>query len=110
MATAKDFSRLGDIEEVSRYILVRDDGYVVNNNNDDDVALSSSIVTTGQYCESLAKDLAGRKYIYCCVERASGNDIMVFSLGKYYLGVIKHVNTTSEQLAEAVIAFLKAIS
>jgi hypothetical protein len=109
MATAKDFSKLGDIDGVSRYILVRDDGYVVNNNYDDAVALSSAIVTSGKYCDSLAEDLSGRKYIYCCVERNSGNDVLVFSLGRYYLGIIKHADTSPEQLAEAIIAFLKAL-
>ena len=110
MATAKDFSKLGDIDGVSQYILVRDDGYVVSNNHDDAVALSSAIVTSGKYCDSLAEDLAERKYIYCCVERNSGNDVLVFSLGRYYLAIIKHTDIGPEQLAEAIIAFLKALS
>lgn len=109
MATAKDFSQIGDIDGVSSYILVRDDGYVVNNNLDDAVALSSAIVTSGKYCDSLAEELSGRKYIYCCVERNSGNDVLVFSLGRYYLGIIKHSDYSPEQLAEAIIAFLKAL-
>ena len=110
MATAKDFSRLGDIEGVSRYILVRNDGYVVSENYEEAVALSSAIVTSGKYCDSLADDLEGRRYIYCCVERTSGDNVLVFSLGRYYLGIIKHSDTDSQQLADTIIGFLKALS
>jgi len=109
MATAKDFSRLGDIDGVSSYILVRNDGYVVSENYEEAVALSSAIVTSGEYCDSLAEDLSGRNYIYCCVERDSGNDVLVFSLGKYYLGIIKHADTIPNHLADTIIAFLKAL-
>ena len=110
MATAKDFSKLGDIEGVSRYILVRNDGYVVSENYEEAVALSSAIVTSGKYCDSLADDLNGRRYIYCCVERNSGKNILVFSLGRYYLGIIKHADTDPQQLADTIIGFLKALS
>lgn len=110
MATAKDFSKLGDIDGVSSYILVRNDGYVVSENYGEAVALSSAIVTSGEYCDSLAGNLAGRSYIYCSIERDSGNDVLVFSLGKYYLGVIKHADTIPGHLADTTIAFLKNLS
>ena len=110
MATAKDFSRLGDIKGVSKYILVRNDGYIVNKNYEEAVALSSAIVTSGKYCDSLADDLEGRRYIYCSVERLSGDSVLVFSLGRYYLGIIKHSDIDAQQLADTIIGFLKALT
>ncbi|AGF79347.1 hypothetical protein UWK_02816 [Desulfocapsa sulfexigens DSM 10523] len=110
MATAKDFSRLGDIEGVSKYILVRNDGYVVSENYEEAVALSSAIVTSGKLCDSLSDDLEGRRYIYCCVERASGDNILVFSLGRYYLGIIKHSESDPQQLSDTIIGFLKGLA
>ena len=110
MATSKDFARLGDIEGVANYILVRNDGYVVSENYDEAVALSSSIVTTGKLCDSLADDLSGRRYIYCCVERSSGDNILVFSLGRYFLGIIKHPASDPQALADSIIAFLRTLS
>ena len=110
MATTKDFSRLGDIEGVAHYMLIRNDGYVVSENYDEAVTLSSSIVTTGKYCDSLADDMAGRQYLYCCVERKSGDNILVFSLGRYYLGIIKHPATDPQILADLIIAFLRTLS
>lgn len=110
MATTKDFSRLGDIEGVSHYMLIRNDGYVVSENYADAVALSSSIVTTGKSCDSLADDMSGRQYLYCCIERKSGDNILVFSLGRYYLGIIKHPATDPQILADSIISFLRTLS
>lgn len=109
MATTKDFSKLADIEGVGNYILVRNDGYVVSENYEDAVALSSAIVTSGKYCDSLADDLAGRRYIYCCIERTSGENILVFSLGRYYLGIIQHSASASQSIADATISFLRTL-
>ncbi len=110
MATTKDFSRLGDIEGVANYILVRNDGYVVSENYDDAVALSSAIVTTGKLCDSLVDDLSNRRYIYCCIERKSGDNLLVFSLGRYFLGIIKHPAAEPQALADGIIAFLRTLS
>jgi len=110
MATAKDFSRLGDIEGVANYILVRDDGYVVSENYDQAVSLASAIVTTGKHCDSLVEDLENRRYIYCCIERDSGNNILVFSLGRYFLGIIQHADSNPQQLTDTIIGFLKALT
>ncbi len=110
MATTKDFSRLADIEGVSNYMLIRNDGYVVSENYEDAVILSSSIVTTAKLCESLEDDLQGRKYIYCCIERQSGDNILVFSLGRYYLGIIKHPASDPQTVADSTISFLRTLS
>ncbi len=110
MATTKDFSKLSDIEGVANYILVRNDGYVVSENYDEAVALSSSIVTTGKLCDSLVDDLAGRRYIYCCIDRTSGDNLLVFSLGRYFLGIIKHPTAEPQVLADLIIAFLRTLS
>lgn len=109
MATAKDFSRLDEIEGVSQYTLVRDDGRIISGNSPDATELSASIVSSGKHCDSLADELQGKRYIYCSVERTSGNDVMVFSLGSYYLGIIKHPDSDPQQLADTIIVFLKGL-
>jgi len=110
MAIAKDFAQLGEITGVARYILVRNDGYVVSENYEEAVALSSAIVTTGKYCDTIGDALGGKRYIYCCIERTSGNNILIFSLGKYYLGIIKHPETDPQILADAIIGFLRNLA
>ncbi len=110
MATAKDFSQLGEIEGVAQFILVRNDGFVVSENFDDAVAISSAIITTGKYCDSFSEDLEGRHYIHFCIERNSGANILVFSLGRYYLGIIKHPESDPVAVSNSIIAFLKTLS
>ena len=110
MATVKDFAKIGNIEGVSKYVLVRNDGFVVSENYEDAVTLSSAIVTSGKYCDSLTDDLDYGRYIYCCIERTSGENVLIFSLGRYYLGIIKHADTDPQQLADAVKAFVKSLS
>lgn len=110
MATAKDFARLADIEGVSKYVLVRNDGFVVSENYEDAVALSSAIVTTGKCCDSLGDDMNSPQYIYCCIERKHGENVLVFSLGRYYLAIIKHSDLSSQQLADTIIGFLKGLT
>jgi predicted regulator of Ras-like GTPase activity (Roadblock/LC7/MglB family) len=110
MATVKDFSKLGGIEGVSNYILVRNDGFVVSENYEEAVALSSAIVTSGKYCDSLVDDLGQGRYTYCCIERNSGENVLIFSLGRYYLGIIKHSDSDPQRLADTIIAFLKSLS
>ncbi|MBU0942999.1 MAG: hypothetical protein KJ804_13600 [Proteobacteria bacterium] len=110
MATAKDFSRLGSIEGVGQFLLVRNDGHVVSENFADAVSLSSIVVSSGKYCDSFAENLGGRRYLHLCVERMSGENILVFSLGRYYLGIIKHPDSDPQVLAGSILTFLKGLS
>jgi predicted regulator of Ras-like GTPase activity (Roadblock/LC7/MglB family) len=110
MATVKDFEKIGTIEGVSSYVLVRNDGFVVSENYEDAISLTSAIVTSGKYCDSLNDDLDYGRYTYCCIERSSGQNILVFSLGRYYLGIIKHADTEPQLLSSSVKAFIKSLS
>ncbi len=109
MATAKDFSKIGEIEGVANFLLVRDDGQVVSGNFDDTVSISSTIINTGKICDSFSEDLSNRRYIYFCVERTNGENIFVFSLGRYFLGVIKHQQADPALLSDSIVRFLKAL-
>lgn len=109
MATAKDFAGLDEIEGVSQYVLVREDGQVISENSQDALKLATTIVNSGKHCDSLGDDLNRSRYVYCSVERTSGNDIIVFSLGLYFLGIVKHPDSDPQQLADTVIAFLKGL-
>ena len=110
MATAKDFSRLIEINGVAQFILVRNDGSVVSGNFSDPISVASTIITAGQLCDSLSEDLNNKRYIHLCVERSNGENIFIFSLGTYYLGIMKHADSDPAMLSDAVLGFLKALS
>lgn len=109
MATAKDFSKLGEIDGVSKFILVRNDGNIVSKNFDDTASLSSTIIAVGKMCDSFSDDLNNRRYIHLNIERNSGENILVFSLGHYYLGIIKNSASDWVLLCDSILNFLKLL-
>lgn len=110
MASVKDFSRLAQIDGVTHYILVRGDGQVVSQNMDGADSLGQFIAASGTQCDTLAADMGGNRYIHLCIERESGNDLLVFSLGRYYLGILKHADGQRQEIIDNVIYFLKNLS
>jgi hypothetical protein len=110
MASAKDFTRLAQIDGVAHYILVRGDGQVVSQNMEDAASLGPIIAAGGTKCDALAADMGGKRYIHLSIERESGEDLLVFSLGRYYLGILKHEESPRQEVIDNVIYFLKNLS
>lgn len=110
MASAKDFARLEQINGVAHYILVRGDGQVISQNMENAATFAPLISSSGTQCDALATDMGGNRYIHLCIERQSGNDLLVFSLGRYYLGIFKQAESERQQTIDNVIHFLKNLS
>ncbi|MDO9042964.1 MAG: roadblock/LC7 domain-containing protein [Desulfocapsaceae bacterium] len=110
MASAKDFNRLAQINGVAHYILVRGDGQIISQNMEDAASLGPIIAAGGTKCDALTADMGGNRYIHLCIERESGNDLLVFSLGRYYLGILKHAESPRQEIIDNVIYFLKNLS
>jgi len=109
MASASDFAKLKDINGVFQYILVRNDGHVVTHNTKDAVAFSSTIVMSGRNCKQLESVLDSGQYIYLCVERENGHNLLVFSLGNYFLGIIEEADSDTQTTVDLIIDYLKTI-
>ncbi len=110
MATAKDFLKLGEIDGVAKYILLRSDGSLISGNFEDPGSVSQAIVSTGQLCDNFSQDLSNRHYLHLCVEQGNGDNIFIFPLGAFYLGIIKQAGTDPAVVSESVLSFLKALS
>jgi hypothetical protein len=110
MASARDFNRLALIDGVAHYILVRGDGRIVSQDTEDAAGLGPLVATGGTTCDALAADMDGSRYIHLCIERESGNDLLVFSLGHFYLGILKHAEGRRQEIIDNVIYFLKNLS
>ncbi len=109
MVTKKDFKQLAGLDGVAHYLLVRRDGAVVAGNLETAVSLASTVVLSGISCEAMEKNVGGKRYSYMTIERESGEHLVIFSLGNYFLGVIQQSGNDSIQLIESVIAFLKKL-
>ncbi len=110
MASAKDFDRLAQIDGVAHYVLVSGDGQVISQDMEDAASLGPIIAAGGTQCDALAADMGGNRYIHLCIEQESGNDLLVFSLGRYYLGILKHAESQRQEIIDNVIYFLKNLS
>ena len=110
MASARDFNRLALIDGVAQYLLVRSDGQIVSKDTEESASLGPIIAAGGTTCDALAADMDGGRYIHLCIERKSGSDLVVFSLGSYYLGILKDEECSRQELIDKVIYFLKNVS
>ena len=110
MASVKDFARLTQINGVANYILVRGDGRIVSQNMEDAESLGLIIAGGGTKCDALAADMGGNRFIHLSIERESGEDLLVFSLGSFYLGILKKAESERQEVIDNVIYFLKKIS
>ncbi len=108
MATAKDFTGLGNIEGVSQYLLVQNDGNIRASNMENGQSTAITIMGSGQHCANLSQHLGGLQYIHLCIERES-NNLLVFSLGEYYLGILEEGDRSTQETVNNVISFLKSI-
>lgn len=109
MASTSDFSKLKDIEGVGQYILVRNDGHIVTHNTSNAVELSSTIVMSGQNCKNLENFLDCGQCMYLCIERNNGNNLLVFPLGKYFLGIVEESDSDTKTTVDSIINYLRTI-
>jgi len=109
MASVSDFKKLGDINGVAQYILVRNDGHVVTHNTSNAVEFSSTIVMSGRNCKNLEQFLDSGNCVYLCVERQDGNNLLVFTLGKYFLGVIEKPDSDTKTTVNSIISYLQRL-
>jgi hypothetical protein len=110
MASARDFAQLEQLDGISRVLLVQGDGQLINKTTGDGEIYGPLIAASGTQCDTLSADMSGSRYLYLCLERKSGQDILVFPLGRYYLGIIKHAESERQEIIDNVIYFLKNLS
>ncbi len=109
MVTTKDLKQVEDLDGVANYLLVRRDGAVVSKNIEDAVTLASTVVLSGTSCEAMEKNMGGKRYRYMAIERESGEHLLIFSLGNYFLGIIQQSGHDIQKLNDTIIAFLKKL-
>ena len=109
MAAASDFKKLGGIKGVAHYILVQNDGHIVAHNTINAAGLASTIVISGKNSKKLEKFLDSGKWIYFSVERNGGGNLLVFSLGNYFLGIIEKHDSDTKTMVDSIISYLKTL-
>ena len=107
MTKVTEINKLAEVEGVESFIFVRRDGKVVAENMDNAVSMASTIVMSGLNCESMETLVKEKRYKYLSIERESGKDLIILSLGNFFLGIIKAQEYQSREILDATYSFLK---
>ncbi len=98
------------IDGVTNYILVRDDGHTLSHNFNNLEALPSIVTFNGLNCEAL-KPLMGLTYFkYLSYTRKNDEKLLIFPLGKYFLGILQQPEAYTPDIVDKVGIVLDAIS
>ncbi len=110
MATLQDFQFLSYIDGVDQYLFIRRDGHVVAHNFKDPEETVSTVVMIAENCESLQRDMGNSRCLYCQFQRSSGQHLLIFLLGNYYLCILQRPDCDSHTTVENIITYLNKLT
>ena len=105
MGFFKDMIRVARIDGVKQYILADGDGQVIIHNLKNYQRTGAMISFCGQQSFVLGKS----RLKYLTFVRKNQNDLFIFPIGNYYLGVIKQKHIKTVQLTDNVLNFLNGL-
>lgn len=97
------------IDGVTNYILVRDDGRTLSHNVENHEALSSIITFNGLNCEVIKPILGLTYFRYLSYTRENNEKLLIFPLGKYFLGISQHAEAYTPDIVEGVEKIVEAL-
>ncbi len=99
------FSIVGQIRGVHGYIFVDSKGNIMGDNMGAPENIAKMIYSCG--CELLA--LGNKQFRYVSFSRESEKNILIFSVGNSFLGVMKQAGINDSKVAETVMALLAVV-
>jgi len=105
MGFFKEMIHIARIEGVKHYILVDHNQQVIVHNLKDYRRIGAMICFCGLQSYALGKS----RLKFLIFERKNHNDLFIFPVGNYYLGVIKHKTIGAVELTHNVLAFLNEL-
>lgn len=113
MSTSKSkfLERLTKITGIKSYILVRQDGEIMTHNFEDEnpETISSILLFTALNCEKIKSGFGFRNLRYLSISKENNENLLIFPLEKYFLGVMQHPNVDSIDLIKELTGFTNAI-
>ena len=110
MATLQDFQFLSYIDGVDQYLFIRRDGHIVSHNFEDPENSVSAVAMIAMNCEALQRDMGNKRCLYCQFQRSSGQHLIVFLLGNYYLCILQRPDRDNATTIENIITYLKKLT
>ncbi len=104
-----DLARLKGLSAVGDYIVVRQDGKIMLHNIPSPQPFAALIQLVGKNCDALPLPAHFPRFRHFLLSRESGENLLIFPLGNYYLGFIQPPHITSRQAASEVLDFMKGL-
>lgn len=100
--------RLLQINGVKRYILVRNDGEILAHNlmEENPETISSILLFSALNCDKIKSGFGFRNVKYMAVSKDNNENLYIFQMEKYYLGVMQHSNANTMELIKDVSGFI----
>ncbi len=102
MVTLQDILQIRDIQGVDEYILVNHKGQVMAHDIEQPEQVAKMVLVCAQNSWAIAKT----RLKYTIFSRKSKKDILIFPVGNFNLGVVKHQTMNDMIFASKVIQFL----
>lgn len=108
-ASERFAARMKAIAGVRDFLLVRKDGRVITHSLDDADELAALATLCGLQAESIAQALGFSPMERLVMRRENGENVALFRLDKYFVGVIQNADCPLEDVTERVTRFLGSL-
>ncbi|MBN2428252.1 MAG: hypothetical protein JXK94_07950 [Deltaproteobacteria bacterium] len=99
-------NRIEQIKGVGNYIVARNDGQIVIHNLENPEKLTSLVTIGGFHSVAIQKTLGFSDFGYLIYIRPQNQNLIIFALDKYYIGILQKIDSNQTQLIEDVSRFL----
>jgi len=106
MTTLEEFSKIIEIDCLKQYILIKNNGIILANT----MAKAKNIVDFVLACGDNCRALTNYRVMFFMFPRDNHENFFIFSLGKYYLGVVKNQGADDGMLVKKVLTFINDLS
>ena len=101
----RHFMKISQVSGVDRYLFADPDGRVIAHN----FKTYQSAGRMVALCAKNAQAIAGQRLEYLVFKRQNNQDLLIFPVGKYYLGVIKQSDIPDGEVTGNILAFIKSM-
>ena len=110
MSAAERFAnRIAQIKGVDHFVLTRQDGQIITHNMPNPEVLASVVTLGGYGAQAIQKTVGFSPFRYMVCTRPQSQNLIVFSLDKYFLGIRQKADTSQAELVGEVSRFLQHI-
>lgn len=110
MSTVERFAnRIAQIKGVDRFILTRQDGQIIVHNLSNPEQLASVVLLGGYSAQEIQKSGGFSQFHYLICTRPQNQNLIVFLLDKYFLGIQQKADTSQIELVGEVSRFIQHI-